>query len=267
MSEQSNLTLAEAATQFIATLSPGERQECQQELNKFVRWYGSERPIAGISAREIGGYGDNISAHVTDPVKKLEPVRKFLSFAKKKKWVAVSLAPHLRISKVNQRKPARRVIQEVAPADLTAEGYSSLEAELEGLKKERVVIADRIGHAAADKDFRENAPLEAAREHQGQVESRIRDLEAILKTSTIMDNKPRTSHTVGVGCTVEISEIGSGEQGRYLMVSPSESNPAGGKLSIASPIGKALLHQEVGTVVEVDAPAGIVRYRIESIKG
>lgn len=266
MSEE-NLSLAEAATIFIATLTPEERQESQQELNKFVRWYGSERPIADLSAREVGGYGDSISAHVTDPAKKLEPVRKFLSYAKKKRWVPASLAPHLRISKAKQRKLVKRAPQEAAPADLTAEGYSSLEAELEALKKERPVISERIRLAAADKDFRENAPLEAAREHQGQIEARIRDLETILKTSNIMDDKPKATHRVGIGCTVGICEISSGDQLRFTLVSPSESNPAKGKLSIASPIGKALVDQEVGTIVEADAPVGIVRYRVEDITG
>jgi transcription elongation factor GreA len=266
MSED-NLSLAEAATMYIATLTPEEKQESQQELSKFVRWYGGERPIADLSAREVGGYGDNISAHVADPVKKLEPVRKFLSHAKKKKWVPVSLAPHLRISKAKQRKLVKRASEEAAPADLTAEGYASLEAELEALKKERPVMSERIRLAAADKDFRENAPLEAAREHQGQIEARIRELEAILKTSNVLEDKPKATNRVGIGCTVGICEISSGDQLRFTLVSPSESNPAQGKLSIASPIGKALLDQEVGAVVEADAPAGIIRYRVEDIKG
>ena len=266
MSEQQNVSLSEAVTMFLATLSPEQKQESQQELNRFVRWYGGERPINELNAREIGNYGDNISAFVTDPVKKLEPVRSFLSYAKKKKLVEISLAPHLRVSKATQRRSVKRVSVEITPASLTSEGYATLESELEALKSERPRIAEQLRHASADKDFRENAPLEAAREHQGQIEARIRELEAALKGSTIAKEEPKPLHTAGVGCTVSLRDLSSGEQLRYTLVSPSEANPAGGKLSIASPTGRALLHKDIGAVVEVIAPVGTLRYQIDDIK-
>lgn len=267
MSEQQNVSLSEAVTMFLATLSPEQKQESQQELNRFVRWYGGERPINELNAREIGNYGDNISAFVTDPVKKLEPVRSFLSYAKKKKLVEISLAPHLRVSKATQRRSLKRVSVEITPASLTSEGYATLESELEALKSERPRIAEQLRHALADKDFRENAPLEAAREHQGQIEARIRELEATLKGSTIAEEEPRTTQTAGIGCTVSLRDLGSGEKLCYTLVSPSEADPAQGKLSIASPTGKALLYKEIGAVVEVTAPVGTLRYQIDDIKG
>ena len=266
MSEQ-QLTLSEAVTMFLATLSPGERQRSQHELNKFVRWYGGERRRAELSAREIGGYGSSISTHVTDAVNKLEPVRSFLAYAKKKKLVAVSLAPHLRVSKAKLGKLARGAARETAPIHLTAEGHAALKAELKQLTSERPRIVEQIRHAAADKDFRENAPLEAAKEHQGKIEARIREIEATLNAATIIDEKPRSTLTVGVGCTVEVSDLASDDRVSYTLVSPSESNPAKGKLSIASPIGKALLDGKVGAVVEVEAPVGRLRYRIEDVRG
>lgn len=266
MSEQQRVSLSEAVTMFLATLSPEQKQESQQELNRFVRWYGGERPINELNAREIGNYSDNISAFVTDPVKKLEPVRSFLSYARKKKLIEVSLAPHLRVSKAKQGRSVRRVSVEIAPASLTSEGYAALESELEALKSERPRIAEQLRHALADKDFRENAPLEAARERQGQIEARIRDLEATLKGSTVIEKEPRTMQTAGVGCRVSLRDLSSGEQLCYTLVSPSEADPARGKLSIASPTGKALLHKEIGAVVEVIAPVGTFRYQIDDIK-
>ncbi len=267
MSEEQSVPLAEAVTMFLATLSPEQKQAGQQELNKFVRWYGGERPLSELNARDVGNYGSNISSFDTDPVKKLEPVRSFLSFAKKKKLIEVSLAPHLRVSKTKQGRLTKRGSQEPVQFDLTPEGYAALESELKALKSERPRIAEQLRHAAADKDFRENAPLEAAREHQGQIEARIRVLEATLKGSTITEEKPKNRHTVGVGCTVGLRDLSSGEQSSYTLVSPSEANPAKGKLSITSPIGKALLDHEVGTEVEVIAPAGKLQYRIEALKG
>jgi transcription elongation factor GreA len=267
MSEQQKLTLSEAVTMFLATLSPEQKQESQQELNRFVRWYGAERPINGLNAREIGDYSDNISSFVTDPVKKLEPVRNFLSYAKKKKLIEISLAPHLRASKAKQGRAVRRRAIEISPITLTSEGYAAMALELDALKKERPRLAEQLRLAAADKDMRENAPLEAAKEHQGQIEARIREIEATLKASTIIEQKPKTKKTVGIGCTVSLRDLGSGEQLSYKLVSPSEANPASGKLSIASPTGKALLDNETGAVVEVIAPVGTLRYQIDEIKG
>lgn len=266
MSEEESLSLSEAVTQFLATLSPEQKQESQQELNRFVRWYGAERPVGGLTALEVGNYSDTLgSSSITDPAKRLEPVRGFLSYAKKKKLIGASLASHVRVSKAKQSGPRRRRSVEVTPVSLTSGGYAALQAELEALKAERPRIAEQLRHAAADKDFRENAPLEAARERQGQVEARIRDIEAITKGSTVIQESSRNAQTAGVGCTVGVCDLGSGEQSHYVLVSPGEADPARGRLSIASPIGRALLDREVGAVVEVMAPAGKLRYRIENI--
>jgi len=265
MTEQQSLSLSEAVTTFLATLSPEQKQESQQELNRFVRWYGAERPITGLIAREIGNYGDNVSSFVANPAKKLEPVRSFLAYAKKKKLIEISLAPHLRVSKGKQSRSVRKGSIDTTP--LTSEGYATLESELDVLKKERPRIAEQLRLAAADKDLRENAPLETAKEHQGQIEARIREIEATLKASTIIKKKPKGTKTVGVGCTVSLRDLGSGEQLRYILVSPSEANPTKGKLSIASPTGMALLDNEIGAVIEVIAPVGTLRYQIDEIKG
>ncbi len=265
MTEQQSLSLSEAVTTFLATLSPEQKQESQQELNRFVRWYGAERPITGLIAREIGNYGDNVSSFVANPVKKLEPVRSFLAYAKKKKLIEISLAPHLRVSKGKQSRSVRK--GSIDTTLLTSEGYATLESELDVLKKERPRIAEQLRLAAADKDLRENAPLETAKEHQGQIEARIREIEATLKSSTIIKKNPKGTKTVGVGCTVSLRDLGSGEQLRYILVSPSEANPTKGKLSIASPTGKALLDNEIGAVIEVIAPVGTLHYQIDEIKG
>jgi transcription elongation factor GreA len=271
MAEEQKLGLDEAVTMYLATLPPEQRQESQQELNRFVRWYGGDRLVSELGAREIGEYGESvskrISSSVTDPAKKIEPVRNFLTFAKKRKLTEVNLAPNLRVSKAKKGLAVKRSHNEPAQVHLTSEGHAAMKSELETLKDERPRVVEQIRHAAADKDFRENAPLEAAREHQGQLEARIRELEATIKGATIMKEKTSITLRVGIGCTVGLSDLTSGEQLYYTLVSPSESNPTKGKLSIASPTGKALLDQEIGAVVEVAAPVGTFRYRIEDIKG
>lgn len=271
MAEEHNLSLDEAVTMYLATLPPEQRQESQQEVNRFVRWYGGNRLMSELTVREVGEYGEGVSksirSSVTDPAKKIEPVRNFLTFAKKKRLTEVNLAPNLRVSKTKKGPAVKRGHKEAAQVHLTSEGHAAMKSELETLKDERPRVVEQIRHAAADKDFRENAPLEAAREHQGQLEARIRELEATIKGATIMKEKTSITLRVGIGCTVGLCDLSSGEQLHYTMVSPSESNPTKGKLSIASPTGKALLDREVGAVVEVTAPVGTFLYRIEDIKG
>jgi transcription elongation factor GreA len=267
MTEERKLTLSEAVTMFLATLSPEQRQEGQQDLNRFVRWYGADRAIGGITAREVGDYGKSISTSITDPEKKIEPVRAFLSYAKKRKLIAISLAPHLRITKTKQRKWIKRRAVEADPVTLSSKGYNSLKSELEALQMERPATAEQIKLAAADKDVRENAPLEAARERQGHLEARIREIEATLRAATVEDHRPKASRRVGVGCTVRLSDLKSGDELTYRLVSPSEADPAQGRLSIASPTGKALLDNETGAVVKVEAPVGTFQYRIDEIRG
>ncbi|MFC2059085.1 GreA/GreB family elongation factor [Chloroflexota bacterium] len=267
MAKQRNLNLAEAATMFLSTLSPEQKQQSQQELNKFVLWYRSERLVSELTPREIAEYAERMNSLATDPVKKLEPVKAFLSYTRKEGLTTQNLAVHLRPSKTKGKLSTKRSHKGPEPVTLTSEGFTAMESELASLKSERPNMADQLRQAAADKDFRENAPLEAAREHQGQVEARIRELESTLSAATILKQSTTNRKRVGIGSKVVLHDLASGEQISYNLVSPSEAKPAEGKLSIASPTGKALLEQEIGVVVEVIAPLGTLSYKIEDIQG
>lgn len=269
MAEQQSITLDEAITAYLATLSPEQKQESEKELNRFVRWFGPERRISELTAREVGEYGEWLSSSVDDAAQKIEPVRLFLSCAKKKKLTDINLATHLRATKAKKVPITKRVAKdkEATQVHLTQEGHAAIKSELEALKSVRPKVVEQIHHAAADKDFRENAPLEAAKEQQGRIEGRIRELEATLQSATVIEGKTSVTLRAGIGCTVGLCDLASGEVLHYTLVSPSESNPTKGKISIASPTGKALMDKEVGEIIEVVAPLGTFRYRIEEIKG
>ena len=257
-------TLVQAATHFLASLPPQEREEYQQELNKFVRWYGRERPLSQLAAREVASYAERVEGSSANTMKRLAPVRAFLSYAKKEGLIKNNLAVHLRVKKgsLKQEPPGRGRIEAVI---LTPEGYQELKAELSALQGERPRIADDIRKAAADKDFHENAPLDAAKDHQGMVEARIRQLETILK-SAVVTTKKGDSAKVMLGSIVTLQDLSSNEELRYTLVNPSEASPSKGKLSIASPTGKALLSRRQGETIAVAAPAGTLRYRIARIE-
>jgi transcription elongation factor GreA len=258
-------TLTEAASQYLAALPQNQRQESQPEVYRFVRWYGADRRTAELRGHDVSAYAEALGASAVDAPQRLEVLRGFLSFVRKQKFTPTNLATHVRLRKTSAKAAAGGApLREV---HLTPEGHKALQAELESLRAQRPRVADDLRKAMADKDFRENAPLDAAREHQAHMEARIRDIEATLSDVIIVGSvAPVSNDRIGVGSSVVIRNLKSGAEVRYLLVSPSEVNPADGKISIVSPVGKALMERSAGEEVEVKAPAGTIRFRIESVE-
>jgi len=265
-SDRQNLSLSEAATLFLASLSPEERGASQQEVYRFVRWYGRERPLAGLTAPEVANYSERLSLSDTNYVKKLELIRAFLIYAKKEGWSKTNLATQLKTKKVRTsfRLSSRRGLPQTV--SLTQQGYTELKAELDTLKSKRLQAIDEMRRAAADKDFRENAPLEAAREQRGYLEGRIEELERALKSATVLGEGQKTTLKVSIGDSVTLRDLASGEELRYIIVSPREVDPTQGKISSASPIGRALIGRGQEEVVEVKVPAGKLRYQVKQVE-
>ena len=258
--------LGQATSQFLACLSPEERKASQQEVYRFARWYGLERPLASLTAHEVANYAERLSLSDTDYAKKLELIRAFLVYVKKQGWSQTNLATHLKARKAKTKlsPPSRRGSPQTI--SLTQEGYAELQAELTTLKSKRSQAIDEMRRAAADKDFRENAPLEAAREQHGQIVGRIRELEEAVKSATVIDEKQETTLKANIGDSIVLQDLASGEELRYTIVSPREVDPMRGKISNASPVGKAIIGRNQGEVIEVATPAGKLQYQIKQIE-
>jgi len=223
--------------------------------------------MSQLTAREVANYAEGMGTSTADPLKKLAPVKAFLTYAKKRGLTATNLAVHLRVRKgaSNAGAPAKATGRQAVT--LTREGHQRMQAELAALKEERPRMAQDLRDAWLDRDVRENAPLDAAKEHQGQVEARIRELEAVLKAATILEEGVRINTAKAeLGSRVTLHDLASNEELRYTLVSPNEVDPVKGKISVVSPIGKAVLNRSSGEVVEVVAPVGTMRYRIEAIE-
>ncbi len=257
-----SLRLGEAASQFLAGLAPEERKVSQQGVYKFVRWYGWERPLAGLTAPEVANYAERLSLSDIDYAKKLELIRAFLVCAKKEGWTKGNLAIHLKTKKAKAKSSSLTRRGGRQTVSLTQEGYTELEAELESLKNRRSKIIGEVRRAAADKDFRENAPLQAAREEHGHLEGQIRELEEVMKSAALIDDKQRVALKVSTGDSILLKDLDSGEELRYTIVSSREVDPARGKISNASPVGKAIIGRRQGEVIGVVTPAGKLRYQI-----
>jgi len=144
---------------------------------------------------------------------------------------------------------------------ITNEGKQELEAELVQLKSRRGAIADKIAEARDFGDLSENAEYDSAREEQGQVESRIAEIEDILANAEIIKNGK--SSKVSLGCKVEL-KTGS-RKVVYSIVGPVEADPLDGKISNESPIGVALMGKKVGDTATIVTPKGEIAYEITAI--
>ena len=138
---------------------------------------------------------------------------------------------------------------------LTREGYLKLQEELEHLRTEkRQEIANRLHEAMEGGELIENAEYEAAKNEQAFVEGRIKELEILLATAHLIDEK-HVADAVSLGSTVSIQEA-DGNPEVYTIVGAAETDPSAGRISNESPLGKALLNHKAGEEVRVDAPAG-----------
>ena len=259
------VTLLDAMGVYVGTIKTNvDSAQAQQELLRFVNWCGADRAIVDVKPVEIGDYGDQAVGRTAESlvVERLQEVRKFLSFAKKKGLTDQNLATHLRIRKGKTRGGRGTTGTTPKAIELTPQGHSELISELEGLKGRRAPLAAEIRLAAADKDVRENAPLEAVREQLGHVESRIGQIEATLKAAVVVDPSKSIGKAVATGSRVVLRELTSGRQTKYTLVSAAEANSLGGKISDVSPVGRAMLARVKGDEFEVESPRGTLHYRI-----
>ena len=149
---------------------------------------------------------------------------------------------------------------------LSPEGYEKLRKELESLKTvKRRELSKAIGEARAHGDISENAEYDAAKDAQGLNEKRIAELEEKLSNAQILDDTDMPKDQALIGATVELKDLDSGEELRYTMVSELEADFSQGKISVTSPIGEGLLGHKVNETVEIEVPAGILKYKIVKI--
>ena len=149
---------------------------------------------------------------------------------------------------------------------MTPEGHSSLLAELNALKAERPKISQEIGTAREHGDLRENAEYHAAKDKQGLNEARIAELEDKLARAEVIDPSTLSGDRVAFGAFVELEDMDGGKIVTYRLVGPDESDLEAGKISVTSPVARALVGKEVGDEVRVKTPGGIRTYEISDLR-
>ena len=150
---------------------------------------------------------------------------------------------------------------------LTYQGLQKLEEELHELKVvRRKEIAQKIKEAREQGDLSENAEYDAAKDEQRDIEARIEEIEKILKNAEVVVEDEADRDKISMDCKVKILDCEYNEELEYHIVGSIEANSLSGKISNESPLGKALLGKKVGDEVEVEAPIGMLKYRILEIQ-
>ncbi|AMA74493.1 MULTISPECIES: transcription elongation factor GreA [Aneurinibacillus] len=150
---------------------------------------------------------------------------------------------------------------------LTAAGLQKLEEELEQLKTvKRREVAQRIKEAISYGDLSENSEYEEAKNEQAFIEGRIITLEKMLRNARVISGDELDTGIVNVGSTVKVRDLEFDEIMEFKIVGSAESDPTQNKISNESPVGLALLGKSKGSIVDVNVPAGVVRYEILDIK-
>jgi transcription elongation factor GreA len=265
-------SIYEALTHFVAAKkSAKSAQASHQELGRFVAWVGRERKVAELSPSEVAEYAQQIGLGGSESVHRLSPVKIFLAYWKDQGWIENGLASHLRVPRTRRTTAAaksdtRTNGRTFTGSQLSQEGYDRLVAQLDDLKDQRALVLEDIKRAMADKDFRENAPLDAAKDQQGIVELRIRELEASINNAQILpEGASAKVARSSVGAKVTLKDTNSGKTLAYTLVDVREADVSEGKISTTSPVGQALLDRMVGEEVTINVPKGTLRYLVQRI--
>lgn len=257
-------TLQDAADQYLHSIGAEAAHNEQTAVRRFVQWCGNNRPPGDLKVLEVERFVEENSGRNGSQPRSIDAVRSYLAWLKKNGMTATNLSTAI---KIRRGEGGGTSVTDPNAVQMTREGFDSLQIELEELKDRRPQIAEALRLAMADKDFRENAPLDAARDQQAHVEAQIRRLEHLVKYAQIVEGASGATGAARVGSKVIAMDLDNAAEVRYHLVSPSEVNPREGKISVASPVGRALLDRSAGDEVSIAVPRGTLRLRVTAIEG
>ena len=149
---------------------------------------------------------------------------------------------------------------------VTRENFEKMQQDLQSMKAiDRPAASKAIAEAREKGDLKENAEYDAAKEAQGILEAKIKQLEGVIATARILDESTIDTSRVSILTKVTVENLNTKKKATYQIVSENEADLKSGKISVTSPIGSGLLGKVVGEVAEVNVPAGLIKFKIEDI--
>ncbi len=257
-------------------------EAAREAVTRFLWHFGPSTPISELSPKTMEGFQETIGTNTMDLASRLQPVKEFLRYCWKQKYTvtvdaegnssAQNLGNFLRIKRPTSvgRDDSRFQHEQAQTFEMTAAGLESLREELGQLNAEMPEAVQAVAAAREDKDIRENAPLEAAREHQERLRSRIDELEYQIAHAVVREEQ--ATGRAKLGSKVEVVEVDDhggflGEAREYTLVGTTEANAAARRISVESPLGRGLLDQPADRQIEIQAPSGRKRFRLLAVKG
>ena len=238
-------------------------------VTRFVSHCSPHLPISELTPHGMASFQETIGSNATDVGARLHPVKEFLRFCwKTRNYTDVNLGNHLRVKRVSEGAAGASLEHEAAERfEMTADGLEHLKVDLERLQQEMPEAILAVAQAREDKDIRENAPLEAAREHQERLKSRIDEIEYQIGHAVVSEG--RATGRAHLGSTVRVQLLDTADERieEYTLVGPTEVDAPQRRISVESPVGKGLVDTSIDSIVEVEAPRGTMRYRVVSVEG
>ena len=262
------VTASEALEHFEEFMAsePEKLHEGLPMVVAFLEAFGIERDLGELDGAFVESF---VAENAPDRPAELEPLRAFLAYCSRLAFTEENLVPHLQLG------PAAGGARggQGAAAELggrafyvTLDGLKRLEAQVQDERAKRPAIAEKLREAMADKDFRENAPLDAARDEQAHLEMRIRDLEEKLRNAVIIDEESKGGRA-NVGSVIRLQNLKTNSEQEFTLVAPNEVDPKSGKISTESPVGLAVINRITGDEVTVNAPSGPISFKILEVRG
>lgn len=150
---------------------------------------------------------------------------------------------------------------------MTRSGYNKIKAEIDRLENEELpIITEKIAEARAEGDLKENAEYHAQRENQGMMMAKINELKDKIARASIIDPSTLPENEVVFGCTVTLEDLAYGDEEQFTLVGAGEEDYDSGKILVTSPFGQGLVGGKVGETVEIEAPAGTLKFKILKIE-
>ncbi len=257
-------------------------EAAREAVTRFLWHFGPSTAIAELSPKSMEGFQETIGANTMDLAARLQPVKEFLRYCWKQGYTvtvdaegepnAQNLGNFLRIKRATAvaRDTSQFQHEQAQTFEMTADGLQLLNDELGQLQAEMPEAVQAVAAAREDKDIRENAPLEAAREHQERLKSRIDELEYQIAHAVVREE--RATGRARLGSRVEVVEVDDegaslGEAKEYTLVGTTEANAAARRISVESPLGRGLLDQPADRQIEIQAPSGRKRFRLLAVNG
>ncbi len=258
-------TLGDALSDYVKTLKPEVQNTHAAYVRRFVEHYGEGQAIATITGSRVESFAEaNIKSSDPAASERVAALKTWFQYLKKQNYTSQNFGIHIRVRRSGSSRASGSAVRiEEMPIEMTAEGIETLKSEL-GVLQGRVpdLIGD-VARAREDKDFRENSPLEAAREALAYNEGRRKEIEQTLKRAVVVDRKGDDASNVG--SVVTVTKLDDGRQFIYRLVGPREANAREMKISVDSPVGKQLLGRRAGEEVSVSVPSGVIEYRVDSV--